>query len=171
MDKFNFGGWNMTRSFAVTTLPITLVALFCLSSAATAKGNNLHRCSTATVAGKWALTSTGSLMNIGPVAATGIVTFDRKGNLSGGQTRSLNGDVANETFTGTYTINGDCTGTDVVQVYVNGQLVRTTTLNVVFDENGRHVQGIFAKIELPDHTILPAVATLEANRLFPKDDD
>jgi hypothetical protein len=118
-----------------------------------------------------ALTSNGSLIGIGPAAATGIVTFDSKGSFSGSQTRSVNGDVADETFTGTYTINSDCTGTDVVQVYESGQLVRTTTLNVVYDENGRHVQGIFAKVELPDHTILPAVITIEANRLFPMDDD
>lgn len=161
----------MKRKPAVNTLLITLVALFFLSATATAQAKHHQRCSNVTVAGKYGLTSAGSLIGIGPAAATGIATFDNQGNFSGSQTRSVNGDVADETFTGTYTANSDCTGTDVVQVYESGQLVRTTTLNVVYDENGRHIQGIFTKVELPDHTILPAVITIEANRLFPMDDD
>jgi hypothetical protein len=140
--------------------------------AATAQAKRPHHgCSNATVAGTWASTNTGSLIDIGPVAATAITTFDGKGNLSGSQTRSVNGDVADETFTGTYTVNSDCTGTDIVQVYESGQLVRTTTLKVVVDENGQHGRSIFTKVELPDGTLLPVVITGDSTRLFPKDED
>jgi hypothetical protein len=162
----------MKHNIARTTLMIALVALFFLNTAATAQAKRTdHGCSNATVAGKWAFTSTGFLIGIGPVAATAISTFDGKGNISGSQTRSVNGDVADETFTGTYTLNSDCTGTDIVQVYQSGQLVRTTTLQVVVDENGQHARAIFSKVELPDHTILPAVITVDVMRLFPKDED
>jgi hypothetical protein len=160
----------MKRNLAVATLLIAVVALFFLNTAATAQAKlPHHRCSNATLAGKWGFTSTGSLIGIGPVAATAISTFDGKGNLSGSQTRSVNGDVAYETFTGTYMVNSDCTATSIVQVYQSGQLVRTTTLQTVIDENGQHARSIFSKVELPDHTILPAVITLDATRLFPTD--
>lgn len=52
------------------------------------------------------------------------------GNITGSQTRSLNGDIADETFTGTQNVNSDCTGEVSVQVFENGVLVRTTTLHV-----------------------------------------
>jgi hypothetical protein len=70
----------------------------------------------------------------------------------------------------TYTVNSDCTGTEVAQVYQSGQLVRTTTLQIVIDQNGDHARSIFSKVELPDGTLLPAVITLDATRLFPKDE-
>jgi hypothetical protein len=162
----------MKRNLAVTTLVMAFVALFFLNTAATAQAKRPHHsCSNATVAGTWASTNTGSLIGIGPVAATAITTFDGKGNLSGSQTRSVNGDVADETFTGTYTVNSDCTATDIVQVYESGQLARTTTLKGVVDENGQHLRAIFTKVELPDHTILPVVITGDSTRLFPKDGD
>jgi hypothetical protein len=163
---------DMKHNIALTTLMIAFVALFFLNTAATAQAKlPLHSCSNATLAGKWGFTSTGFLIGIGPVAATAISTFDGKGNLSGSQTRSVNGDVADETFAGTYTVNSDCTATDIVKVYQSGQLVRTTTLQIVIDQNGEHGHAIFSKVELPDYTILPAVITLDATRLFPKDQD
>jgi hypothetical protein len=162
----------MKRNFAVTTLVIALVALFFLNTAAAAQAKHPHHgCSNATIAGKWGFTGTGSLIGIGPVAATGIVAFDGKGNVSGSQTRSVNGDVADETFAGTYTVNSDCTETHVLQVFQSGQLVRTTTVQSVLDENGQHGRSIFSKVELPDGTLLPAVITSDATRLFPKDED
>jgi hypothetical protein len=41
----------------------------------------------------------------------------------------LNVDIADETSTGTATVNPDCTGTDTIQVFQSGVLVRTTTLH------------------------------------------
>jgi hypothetical protein len=102
---------------------------------------------------------------IGPVAAVGIFTADASGNLSGSQTRSLAGAIADETFTGTYVVNSDCTGTDVIQVYESGVLVRTSTLKVVYDQNGREARAIFQSVVLPNGTSLPAVLTIEAKRI------
>jgi hypothetical protein len=50
-----------------------------------------------------------------PFAETGIVTFDRAGKLSGKTTVSFSGFVVQPTFTGTYTVNSDCTGSFTVQ--------------------------------------------------------
>jgi hypothetical protein len=129
-----------------------------------------HKCSLATVAGTYGLTTTGSIPAIGPVSAVGLVTIEKSGNVYGSQTRSLNGDIADETFTGTATVNPDCTGTDVIQVFQDGVLVRTSTLNLVYDDNGRSARAIFTSIVLPDGTQLPSILTIEARRLFVRED-
>jgi hypothetical protein len=105
------------------------------------------------------------------VAATGVFTQDQSGNITGTQTRSLNGDIADETFTGTATVNSDCTGTDTIQVYQNGVLVRTTSLHVVYDDNGREARAVFTSLVLPDGTSLPSIITTEARRLFPSESE
>jgi hypothetical protein len=129
-------------------------------------------CSTASVAGRFGFTTTGSIPAVGPVAATGIFTQDASGNIIGTQTRSLNGSVADETFTGTATVNSDCTGTDTVQVFQDGSLVRTTTLHVVYDDNGREARAIFTSLVLqPGGVILPSIITIEARKLSTREAD
>jgi len=148
-------------------VPLKTIALTVLMVAASVPGAAASgpHCSSKTAIGSWGFTSTGSIPVIGPVAAVGIFTADGSGNLSGSQTRSLAGAIADETFTGTYTVNSDCTGTDVIQVYESGVLVRTSTLKVVYDQNGRESRAIFQSVVLPNGTSLPAVLTIEAKRI------
>jgi hypothetical protein len=134
--------------------------------AGTAQAHDGH-CSAASVAGKWTFTTTGSIPAIGPVAAVGSYVADAAGNLKGGQTRSLNGDVADETFTGTATVNADCTGTDVIQVFESGVLVRTSTLSIEYDDDGQNARAIFTSLILPDGTSLPTILTIDAKRALP----
>jgi hypothetical protein len=161
----------MKSKLGTTTLLKALVVFFCLNLVAVAQSQLQSHCSNTTPAGKWGHNVNGSLIGIGPVGATGISSFDGKGNLTGSQTRSVNGDVAEETFHGRYSVNADCTMNEVIQVYQSGQLVRTSNVLVVIEENGRSGAGIFTKIELPDGTVLPSVLTLDAKRLFPRDED
>jgi hypothetical protein len=51
-----------------------------------------------------------------PIAVVGIYEADGKGNIKGSQTRSFKGAIFNETYTETYTVNSDCTGTSVKTV-------------------------------------------------------
>jgi hypothetical protein len=148
-----------------------LITLFALSAASAARASDARSCSTASIAGKFGFTTTGSIPAIGPVAATGLFTQDASGNITGTQTRSLNGDIADETFTGTATVNPDCTGTDTIQVFESGVLVRTTTLHVVYDDDGREARAVFTSLVLPDGTSLPSIITIEARRLFPRESD
>src|SRR2546421_7111904 len=122
-------------------------------------------CTKAASAGKWGFSTTGSIPAIGAVAATGVFTQDGSGNITGTQTRSLNGDIADETFTGTATVNPDCTGTDTIQVFESGVLVRTSTVKIVYDDNGRSARAIFTSIVLPDGTTLAAILTVDARRV------
>lgn len=83
----------------------------------TAHAKNLGRCSEHTVRGTYAFALTGSVINVGPIAASGTTTFDGKGNVSitgAINTTTLN-PVLEGTFTGTYTVNSDdCTAFAVV---------------------------------------------------------
>lgn len=150
-----------TAKFAM----LIMLSLFAVTSGARAA------CTKRTGAGRWGFSTNGSIPAIGPVAATGVFTQDQSGNITGTQTRSLNGDIADETFTGTATVNSDCTGTDTIQVYQNGVLVRTTSLHVVYDDNGREARAVFTSLVLPDGTSLPSIITTEARRLFPSESE
>ena len=137
---------------------------------------NLHAaaCSNGSIAGKWAFTTSGTLLLPSgpvPVAAVADFTIEPSGHLFGSQTRSLGGQVAEETFTGTLPVNRDCTGEAVVQVYLNGVLARPIALQIVFDDNSRSARGIFTSLLLPDDTSLPTIITLHARKLFPKQAD
>jgi hypothetical protein len=158
----------MNCQMASRTLIVACVTTFALGIVSAARAGT-QKCTLATVAGTYGLTTTGSIPAIGPVTAVGLVTIDRSGNLSGSQTRSLNGAVADETFTGTATVNPDCSGTDVIQVFQDGVLVRTSTLNLVYDDNGRSARAIFTSIVLPNGTQLPSILTIDARRLFVRD--
>ena len=148
-----------------TKLLVSVMALFVMVPGVHAA------CSKAGVEGKWGFSTNGSIPAIGPVAATGLFNQDISGNITGSQTRSLNGDIADETFIGTATVNSDCTGSDTIQVFQNGVLVRTTTLNVVYDDNAREARAIFTSLVLPDGTNLPTVLTIEARRVLSRQAD
>ncbi len=154
----------MNRNIKLRILVAALVATFVLSMGPTAQAAP-GKCSLSKLAGTYGLTTTGSILGIGPVAAVGLITIDALGNISGSQTRSLNGDIADETFTGTAIVNSACTGTDTVSVFESGVLVRTSTLKLVFDDDGRSARAIFTSIVLPDGTTLASILTVDARRV------
>ncbi len=162
----------MKRTLAVKKPSILTVALLALTVTTTARADQ-KTCSNVSAAGKWAFTSTGSLiLPTGAVQVAAVATFtqDAAGNVSGTQTRTLGGSVADETFTGTVTVNSDCTSTYIVDVFASGVLVRTTTARVIFDDNLRSARGIFTSLVLPNAVTLPTVITIDARKLFPKED-
>jgi hypothetical protein len=69
-------------------------------------------------------------------AAAGRIVFDGKGNLAGHETESLNGAITEPTFSGTYKVLPDCTGT--AQIH-NGQ---TASLRFMLVEGGQEVNVI-----------------------------
>ena len=126
------------------------------------------RCSNANTAGDWAYTYTGTIFTpAGPIPAASVGHFqqDISGNVSGGQSRSVAGSPGVEDISGSVTVNKDCTATATVNVFVAGQLQRTTTLALVYDSNGSHVRMIFQSVTLPDGTNVPVVITIDGNRV------
>ena len=131
---------------------------------------SLHAaCTSATAAGSFGFTTTGTLIlptGPAPVAAVGVVTFDLNSNITGGQDRSVCGAFAHETITGTFTVTRDCTITVVANVYdSSGNLVRTSTIPGVLVNNGKQIRAIFETVVLPNGLNLPSILTLDADRI------
>jgi len=158
----------MKRKVARTTLLIAVVAL-CLTLAPAAQAG--QRCSIAKAAGTWGFTLTGTLLVPSPVpgGAVGRLTMDTAGNVSGTEARNVGGIFANETITGSWTINSHCTGTLTANVYQSGVLVRISVFAVVLVDNSSKLRAVQASLTLPDGTPVPAVITVEGNMLFPGD--
>ena len=150
---------NMSTTLAVLS---SVALLACLVPAAHAAN-----CSTATVAGDWALTLTGTLiLPSGPVpaAATARGTADLEGNLTGTEARNVGGDYADETVIAKWTVNPDCTGSVTLNAYESGQLARTSVLTIVFDDHSKEIRMVQKSLTLPDGTQLPVVATVEGKK-------
>jgi len=67
-------------------------------------------CSVATLNGLYGQVLKGQVLNVGPIVAVGVTTFDGKGHFVADQTINLNGNVFQAPLTGTYTVNSNCTG-------------------------------------------------------------
>lgn len=141
---------------------VALVLTVGLAAPAHADDNN---CSLARSAGKWSFTDQGTVVGIGPRTAMGVFTFDGEGNLQNGiATSSLNGAIASETFSGTYTVNPDCTGTISIDIFSSGTEILAVTLSIAFDQDMKHVRGIFTSAATPNGTQLSTVINLDARK-------
>jgi hypothetical protein len=154
----------MKRSIARTTLAILSFAMLLAVLTPAAHATN---CSTATVAGDWGFTLTGTLLlPTGPVpaAAVGRVSVDNRGNGVGTEARNVGGQYADETLTATWTVNSDCTGTLYAKIYENGQLARISVTTITFDDNSSEFRMVQKSLTLPDGTDLPVVITIEGKK-------
>ena len=152
-----------------TNLARTLLLLGAVLTAAMAPSQaNASQCSTASTAGNWGYTYTGTIYTpAGPLPAASVGRFhqDSGGNISGSQNRSVAGQSGLEDISGTVSVNSDCTSSGTVEVRVNGQLLRTAGLALVYDSSGNHMRAIFQSLTLPDGTNVPVVITIDANRV------
>jgi hypothetical protein len=122
--------------------------------------------------GDWGFTLIGTLLTPAgtvPVAAIARGNFDTHGNITSAfESRNVGGGFANETLTGSWTVNSDCTGTLTVYVYESGVLTRTSVASLVFVDNMREIRMVQQSLTLPGGVTLPVVITLEGKRLFPQ---
>ena len=124
----------MKRNLGPTTLVLLVFAMFVVSMASPSA--LAQQCSLAGAAGAYGFTGTGTLLlatGAVPIAAAGRLNLHGDGTLSGTEARSVGGDFANETLTGTWTVNANCRATVTAKVFVSGALVRTSVLSGVFD--------------------------------------
>jgi hypothetical protein len=131
------------------------------------------QCSLSGASGQYGFTLTGVVITQAgavPIAAVGRANLGSTGNVSGTEARSVGGGYADETFTGTFTINPDCTGTTTLQFFESGQLVRTSVLSIVFDNNEHELRMVQKSLQLPNGAFLPVVITVEARRMSVEDD-
>ena len=152
----------MKRSTIAKTFAIAVVAALALGMAPTAKADH-KGCSNASLKGTFAYTGTGFIVTpaafAGPFAEVGTQTFDGKGATTTTFTASQNGNIFQTTFTGTYTVNPDCTGTFNLSAPALGI---TVTLFFVIDDNLNEFQAV--------ETLPGAVVTRIARKQFPNGD-
>lgn len=68
------------------------------------------KCTLASLQGCYGYSYTGTVEGFGPIAAVGPINFDGHGNTSATYSVNLGGANFQGSFTGTYTVNEDCTG-------------------------------------------------------------
>ena len=94
-------------------------------------------CKNESYKGDFGFTATGTTP-LGPLAVVGRFTADGNGNINGSQTRNFNGKIVHETYTETYTVNPDCTG--------SSQKTTSTGIHVTFDfvvlDHGKAIIGV-----------------------------
>ena len=135
----------MKRAIAPTTFAVVFTTVFALGVVPRAQAGQDKECSNATLRGSFGFSSTGTLLAIpapsaGPFAEIGRQTFDGTGdNTEGTATLSANGNINHVTFSGTYAVSPDCTGSMTLVILPSG---RTITLEFVIDDDGTELRAI-----------------------------
>ncbi len=75
-----------------------------------------HSYSVRTLRGRHGFTYDGTWIGTGPVASSGRIDFDGRGNCHASYTTSVNGIAFRGTWVGTYTVNDDGTGNIMIQL-------------------------------------------------------
>jgi hypothetical protein len=154
----------MKCNISHTQLVIMFVFGLVVSVTTSVKADD-HTCSLAHSAAKWSFTDNGTVVGIGPRTAVGVLTLDGHGNVvNGAATSSLNGSVAVETFSGTYTVNSDCSGSIDVKIYSGGTELFEITGATAYDDDMKQMRGVFTSVTAPNGAVLPTVINLEARK-------
>jgi hypothetical protein len=147
----------MKRSITVLTLALFFVSLLAFGMAfKTRKGDSRvsivpsaqaedkdedggscpRNCSLRTLNGCYGFTFSGPILGFGPIAGIGVENFDGQGHATITQTRNINGSgPIRDTVTATYTVNPDCTGTNVI-TQTDGTL---THIDFVIVDHGKEL--------------------------------
>lgn len=126
----------MKRVANLTIAVVVFASMFAFGVKAHAQAGK--ECTLATRQGDFGFSANGNLGGVGPSAAVGRYTADGSGNFAGSFTESANGVIARLTFTGTYTVNPDCTGTETINV----ESGLTLHNDAAIVEGGREIQAI-----------------------------
>lgn len=155
---------KVTASF-ISGLLLVAGFLLCPLTVAYASADDDATCSLARSAGRWSLTDNGTIIGIGSRVAVGVFRLDGHGNLEDGvAASSLNGSIANETFSGTYTVNPDCSGSFDVKIYSGDTELFELTAFMAFDDHMREMRAVFTSVVAPNGTSLQSVVSLQARR-------
>jgi hypothetical protein len=126
----------MTTRIGGRRIVVAVVATILISSLAT-HASAQERCNNASLLGSYAFQVDGTNVN-GPFAAVGKNTYDGKGQLKGVITISSNGVIIPASYTGTYTLNADCTGIKSATLDIG----LTVNFDFVVDSNLRGIRMI-----------------------------
>jgi hypothetical protein len=131
-------------------------------------------CSLANAAGKWGFSYSGTALTLSgpvPIASNGFYAEDALGNIAGAETVNLGGNAVDETIVGKFTIAANCRWTLVANVYQASNLARTSVIDGVWVLNSTQGSASFRSVTLPDGSSLPVTIIINANKMFPSDQD
>ncbi len=160
----------MKRTFASIIIVALFVSLFALSSVLTRGQSNqrtgllstvqaqavaqdddpfnrarTQQCSLGTTRGRYAATVQGTVLSPNPLAILSVGTFeqDSAGNITGSDTASFGGQIIPRTYTGTVTVQADCTATVKLTVQT-GTPGLVANLKGVIVDGGKEIHFIQA---------------------------
>src|SRR5581483_1388902 len=108
-----------------------------------------RQCVATALAGRFSYVFEGSITGVGENRAVGVIEIKPDGTLSAADTASFAGRVTKRTFTGTYTLNPDCTGSAVFTTGTGGDLVVDDNGNgfkLIINTQGTNITGIGRRI-------------------------
>jgi hypothetical protein len=76
------------------------------------------------------------------LSAVGRLTSDGNGALTGADTLSLDGTVGKRKYTGTYTVNADCTGSAVLTISEGTALGTGANFDLVLADGGKQIDFV-----------------------------
>jgi hypothetical protein len=126
---------------------VTVAALLSAMSLLAMASNDavaLRKCSNRTLQGDYGSSLSGTVNGL-PFTALNLVSADGNGNISGSGTIVLDGAVIPSSFTATYVVNADCSG--------SFESDSGTTENIVISRDGRLVQIIVTGLALGPATV------------------
>ncbi len=126
----------MKRAIMSAVFVISFVSLLVLGLVSRVQAGD---CSNNSLKGTYGFSCEGTLVG-SPLAVVGVFTADGNGNGSEVETISFNGDITTgATFTVTYTVNADCTGSFVSTGF--GSVFHN---DIVIDDNKKEIRLISA---------------------------
>jgi hypothetical protein len=153
----------MKRNIGLRTIAITVLAMALASVVPLA---NAQECSSTDASGKYAFSDHGTVVDVGPRAAVGLLTFRSSGKVEGPVTASLNGNITQTTLSGTYAVNPDCSGTATFGEYdSSGNLILTATVAIAWDAGMREARFLFTSVVLANGPSLSIAIDGDARKL------
>jgi hypothetical protein len=150
---------------------LTTVAIICITILA-GSVTQAGQCSQSRAEGAFGFTLTGWLILptvAVPAAAVGRAVVDAKGNVTGTEARSVGRGFADETLSGSLTVNSDCTGSMTLNFFESGLPVRTSVLSIVFVNNMQQLRMVQESLTLANGSAIPVVITVDAKRIDSED--
>ena len=126
-----------------------------------------ERCTNASLNGSYAFKVDGTnvanpYLPFGPFAAVGKNTYDGRGHMNGVITVSSNGSIIPATYTGTYTVNANCTGVKSATLSIGA----VVDFSFVIDDDLREIQMIVTQAGPPGILADGLTVSGSARKLF-----
>ncbi len=132
--------------YSNVTRQIILLSAFLTQGAAVSSAQQqdtqqaFPRCSKISLSGGYGFSVNGTTMNLEQYSLVGRFVADGKGGVTGTTVQAVNGTISRPAFTGTYTVNADCTGTANLLFDLGG----TAPLEFIIVDDGKTVDIIVA---------------------------